>query len=66
MIESEIAYVLDALRAMDGTLWNTGCASSYFDASGRNTLWPDWTWRFRRRTSRFDPRHYRLRGGVAA
>ena len=41
---------------MEGTVWNTGCASWYIDATGRNaTIWPDWTWRFRRRSRRFDP-----------
>jgi cation diffusion facilitator CzcD-associated flavoprotein CzcO len=86
MIESQIAYVLDALRAMDaaavaavevrpetqagynraldrrmqGTVWSSGCASWYIDAAGRNsTLWPDWTWRYRRRTARFDIERYR-------
>jgi cation diffusion facilitator CzcD-associated flavoprotein CzcO len=85
MIESQIAYVLDALRSMrergasivevrpeveersnaevrrrmQGTVWNTGCSSWYQDAQGNNpTLWPDWTWRFRRRTARFDPSEY--------
>ena len=85
MIESQIAYVMDALRAMgergatssrcgrrsrprynaevqrrmQGTVWNTGCTSWYQDAKGNNpTLWPDWTWRFRRRTARFDPAEY--------
>jgi cation diffusion facilitator CzcD-associated flavoprotein CzcO len=45
------------------TVWNTGgCASWYLDAEGRNTtLWPDYTFRFRRRTSRFDPDSYELR-----
>jgi cation diffusion facilitator CzcD-associated flavoprotein CzcO len=88
MIESQVAYVLDALRVMDergaeavdvrpetveafndrledqlsGTVWNTGCASWYLDDTGRNaTLWPDWTWRFRQRTARFDPVEYDLR-----
>ena len=47
---------------MEGTVWNTGCASWYLDDTGRNaTLWPDWTWRFRRRTARFDPASYELR-----
>ena len=42
---------------MQGTVWNTGCASWYLDATGRNSmLWPDWTWRFRQRTANFDPR----------
>jgi cation diffusion facilitator CzcD-associated flavoprotein CzcO len=89
MIESQVSYVLDALRVMrqgghevievrpetetrfnerlqeqlEGTVWNTGCASWYVDDTGRNvTLWPDWTWRFRRRTARFDPSDYRLAG----
>jgi hypothetical protein len=87
MIESQIAYVLDALRAMrergagvvevrpeaeakfnaevqrrmQGTVWNTGCTSWYQDEKGNNpTLWPDWTWRFRQRTARFDPNEYVL------
>jgi cation diffusion facilitator CzcD-associated flavoprotein CzcO len=86
MIESQVAYVLDALRAMDAhgastvdvrpevqeafnaaidrdmrrTVWTTGgCASWYLDATGRNsTLWPDFTWRYRRRTRRFELADY--------
>jgi cation diffusion facilitator CzcD-associated flavoprotein CzcO len=92
MIESQIAYVLGALRAMeqadaaalevrpeaasgfnerleeqlDGTVWNTGCASWYLDDTGRNaTLWPDWTWRFRQRTASFDAPSYELHGAPA-
>ncbi|MBA3866348.1 MAG: NAD(P)/FAD-dependent oxidoreductase [Solirubrobacterales bacterium] len=46
---------------MARTVWATGCPSFYIDASGRNAvLWPDWTWRFRRRAGRFDPAAYRL------
>lgn len=87
MIESQISYVLDALRSMnereartievreaaqdafnqwlgsqmEGTVWQTGCASWYLDDTGRNaTLWPDWTWRYRWETSGFDPRQYEL------
>jgi cation diffusion facilitator CzcD-associated flavoprotein CzcO len=85
MIESQIAYVMDALRElrrnghrtvevrpevqqrfnrevqsrMRRTVWSTGCKSWYLDEKGNNpTLWPDWTWRFRRRTARFDPGEY--------
>jgi hypothetical protein len=40
-------------------VWNTGCASRYLDRTGRNaTIWPDWTWRFRRRVARLDPAEY--------
>jgi cation diffusion facilitator CzcD-associated flavoprotein CzcO len=87
MIESQLAHVMGALRAMDksgadtvevrqevldgynaaieeqleGTVWNTGCKSWYLDANGRNsTLWPDWTWRFRRRAAEFKLSEYRL------
>src|SRR5204862_7819894 len=87
MVESQIAYVLDALRTMGerganavevrgeaqaaysadvdaqmaDTVWSSGCASWYIDATGRNsTLWPDWTWRYRRRTARFDIERYRV------
>jgi cation diffusion facilitator CzcD-associated flavoprotein CzcO len=85
MIESQLAYVVGALRElrsrgartvevrpetverfnaevqqrMRSTVWSTGCQSWYLDGEGRNpTLWPDWTWRFRQRTARFDPAEY--------
>jgi hypothetical protein len=88
MIESQLRYVMDALRVMDeqrittfevrpeamasynarvqakmpGTVWMSGCASWYLDAEGRNTtIWPDFTFRFRHRTRRFDTRAYELR-----
>jgi cation diffusion facilitator CzcD-associated flavoprotein CzcO len=92
MAESQIAYVMDALRAMDergaeavevreqaidsyndqlqkqleGTVWNTGCSSWYVDQHGRNvTLWPDWTFRFRQQTARFDTESYELLAPVS-
>jgi len=85
MIESQIAYVLDALRqlrkrrarALDvlpdvqrafnldlrdrtkHTVWQTGCRSWYLDENGRNTsLWPGFTFDFRRHTRRIDPSRY--------
>jgi cation diffusion facilitator CzcD-associated flavoprotein CzcO len=87
MIETNIAHVLGALKAMRGagattvepsqeafdayvaeidakmktTVWSTGCKSWYRDSTGRiSTLWPDWTWRFRRDSRDFDPAEYRL------
>jgi cation diffusion facilitator CzcD-associated flavoprotein CzcO len=92
MIESQLTYVMDAIRQMDehaiasfdvrpeavaafneelqemlaGTVWSSGCASWYLDALGRNTaLWPDFTFRFRRRTRRFDASAYDVRVAVA-
>jgi cation diffusion facilitator CzcD-associated flavoprotein CzcO len=88
MIESQLRYVLDALRTMDernvtsfeirpeamsaynakiqsmmpGTVWMSGCASWYLDAHGNNTsIWPDFTFRFRHQTRRFDANAYALR-----
>ncbi len=93
MIESQLNYVMDALRVMDeqgiaefevrpdvtasynaqiqaklpGTVWMSGCASWYLDADGRNTtIWPDFTWRFRHRTKRFNTAAYTLRHDVSA
>ncbi len=38
------------------TVWNRGgCSSWYLDSAGRNTtLWPTFTWQFRRELARFD------------
>ena len=89
MIESQIAYVLDALHhlrkrgalALDvlpevqrsfndeiraktkKTVWQSGCRSWYLDKNGRNTsLWPGFTFDFRRRTRRIEPSRYRWIG----
>ncbi len=44
---------------MRGTVWATGCSSWYQDASGKNvSLWPGFTFAFRRQTARFDPSRY--------
>ena len=94
MIESQLNYVLDALRTMEArgagsidvrpdvqarynaaiqkrlrnTVWNVGgCASWYLEETGRNTtLWPGFTWPFRRLLRRFDADHYELRPAVPA
>src|SRR5215212_6203065 len=48
-------------RRMKDTVWTTGCKSWYLDDTGRNgTLWPDWTFMFRRRAERFDPAEYEI------
>ncbi len=80
MIESQIKYIFEALRAMKkeqikaidvrpeilehynewlqerlkGTVWNSGCKSWYLDKRGQNTtLWPGFTFTFRRLTRHF-------------
>jgi cation diffusion facilitator CzcD-associated flavoprotein CzcO len=49
-------------RRLRGTVWNSGgCASWYIDENGKNTtIWPGFTWPFRRRTRAFHPADYRL------
>jgi cation diffusion facilitator CzcD-associated flavoprotein CzcO len=86
VIETQVAYLLDALRQLDqrglatleprpeveaaynervqkrlqDTVWNTGgCASWYLDKNGRNTtLWPTFTFTFRRQLHRCDLGEY--------
>ena len=43
-----------------GTVWlGGGCASWYLDKHGHNTtLWPDFTFRFRKLTKTFDRENY--------
>jgi cation diffusion facilitator CzcD-associated flavoprotein CzcO len=88
MIEAQLDYLMDALRAMEErgatrvevrpeaqsaynedlqsrmarTVWMSGgCSSWYIDRNGKNTtIWPDFTWRFRRETRRFDRAAYEL------
>jgi hypothetical protein len=50
------------------TVWNSGgCSSWYLDDAGRNTtLWPDYSFRFVRRTRTFDPTDYVLSGPTTA
>jgi cyclohexanone monooxygenase len=52
-------------RRMKGTVWTMGgCASWYLDHRGNNTtLWPDFTWKFRRATKTFDPAAYLVAHG---
>ena len=64
--EAHERYNAELECKLAGTVWNSGCASWYLDRTGRNaTIWPDWTWRFRRRVARLDPADYRLEAPVA-
>jgi cation diffusion facilitator CzcD-associated flavoprotein CzcO len=66
--EAQEAFVAEVDRRMGGTVWvSGGCASWYLDETGRNsTLWPDFTWRFRRRAARLRPSDYVVQGGSPA
>jgi cation diffusion facilitator CzcD-associated flavoprotein CzcO len=58
--DAQSAFTAMIDRRMRGTVWTAGgCASWYLDRTGRNsTLWPDFTWKFRRRVTRFDASEY--------
>lgn len=60
--EAQSAFVAELQRRMEGTVWVAGgCASWYLDRTGRNsTLWPDFSWRFRRRVARLRAEEYVL------
>ncbi len=59
--EIQEAFNAEVQQRMQGTVWVSGCTSWYLDAHGRNTtLWPGFTFEFRRRTRHFDPQHYNL------
>jgi hypothetical protein len=59
--EAQDAFVSGVDDRMRGTVWlSGGCASWYIDKTGRNsTLWPSFTWAYKLRTLRFNPREYR-------
>jgi cation diffusion facilitator CzcD-associated flavoprotein CzcO len=60
--EAQAAFNAGLQRRMRGTIWQTGgCASWYLDQHGNNvTLWPDFTFRFRRLLERFDRHNYEV------
>jgi cation diffusion facilitator CzcD-associated flavoprotein CzcO len=54
-------------RALEGTVWNTGCRSWYQQADGRNfTIWPWSTWRYWLATRNLPTEHYRFGRAMAA
>ncbi len=47
-------------RRLARSVWASGCQSWYLDEQGRNhTTWPGFTFEYRLRAMRFDPRDYR-------
>jgi cation diffusion facilitator CzcD-associated flavoprotein CzcO len=53
-------FVAGVERRTRGTVWiDGGCDSWYLDRTGRNAnIWPDFSWRYHRRVSRFRPDEY--------
>jgi cation diffusion facilitator CzcD-associated flavoprotein CzcO len=65
--EVQTAYNEKLQRKHTNGVWSSGCRSWYLDARGRNTtLWPGFTFVFRRQTSRFDAAVYVIRKTVPA
>ncbi|HWF36832.1 MAG TPA: NAD(P)/FAD-dependent oxidoreductase [Solirubrobacteraceae bacterium] len=60
--EAQATWNAEVQRRMKGTVWTEGgCQSWYLDNKGLNTtLWPGFTFRFRRALRSFDPSEYRL------
>jgi cation diffusion facilitator CzcD-associated flavoprotein CzcO len=59
--QAEESFNAEMQQKMQKTVWMSGCSSWYLDARGRNTtLWPGFTFEYRRRTRHFDPQHYTL------
>jgi len=48
-------------KALEGTVWSSGCASWYQTPDGRNfTIWPWSTWRYWLQTRKVETEHYRF------
>ncbi|SDF64829.1 flavin-containing monooxygenase [Pseudonocardia oroxyli] len=60
--EAQARFNAEIQDRLSTAVWATGgCASWYLDEHGRNrTLWPGYTFSFRRRTRRIDPGHHEM------
>jgi cation diffusion facilitator CzcD-associated flavoprotein CzcO len=59
--EVAAAYNAELQRKLPKTVWGSGCSSWYLDSEGRNlTLWPGFTFDFRRRTREFRAADFQL------
>jgi cation diffusion facilitator CzcD-associated flavoprotein CzcO len=58
--EAQADWIAEVDRRMLGSVWTAGgCQSWYLDETGRNsTLWPGFTFTFKRRVERFVPEEY--------
>ncbi|MGA7834732.1 MAG: NAD(P)/FAD-dependent oxidoreductase [Acidimicrobiales bacterium] len=52
-------WTRDLREKLPTTVWGTGCSSWYLNEEGANTtIWPDFTFKYRQATRRFDPRDH--------
>jgi len=60
--DAQAAFTEKLGKLQEGTVWTAGgCASWYQDAHGRNpSIWPTYTWRFRKETKKFDLEAYQV------
>jgi hypothetical protein len=66
--EAQQQYNDELDTRLEGTVWTAGgCKSWYQDANGRNpSIWPTYTWRFRKQTASFDVAAYRIAATTTA
>jgi cation diffusion facilitator CzcD-associated flavoprotein CzcO len=54
-------WTRDVQAKLPSTVWGTGCSSWYLNSEGHNTtIWPDFTFAFRRATRRFSRRDHMI------
>ncbi len=55
-------FVKQTQTRLEGTVWTSGCKSWYINDSGKNTtLWPGFTFKYRRITSAFEMNDYAVK-----
>ena len=58
---SYAGYNAETQQKLGGAVWSTGCKSWYVNANGKNTtLWPGFTFDYRRKTAQFDAQNYQV------
>lgn len=60
--DAQIAYNESVQEQLKTTVWNSGqCASWYLDDNGNNpSIWPSFTWKFRKQLKKFDLSAYQV------
>lgn len=57
--DAMVAFNEEITKALENTVWNSGCTSWYTQEDGKNfTIWPGTTLSYRARTRQVNPEHY--------